>query len=263
MAIHREEKLNSLLFTIPEGVLVPSKWLVQQGYSRQILNGYARRGWLEQAAHGVYYKPGSKLDWQSIALGLQHYLNHDLYLGGKTALELQGYAQYLRLGSKSVVELWGSEHLPGWVTKVSDELNTDVLRRNKSLFKDSLGQEFFTDYPSRVRDWTIRIAKPELAILEVLSLVTHSEDSFVHAAELMQGLSTLRPKLLNRLLQSCTHVKTKRLFCFLASYFQYSWFKHLDLEQVDLGSGKREVTKGGVYNSEFQITVPKDYQSKF
>jgi hypothetical protein len=56
--------------------------------------------------------------------------------------------------------------------------------------------------------------------MEVLSLVDESESSFVHAAELFEGLTAIRPKVVNEPLSSCRSLKVKRLFLFLGSRYQ-------------------------------------------
>jgi hypothetical protein len=38
----------------------------------------------------------------------------------------------------------------------------------------------------------------------------------------------------------------------------HSWFKYLDLNKVNLGSGKRSIIFNGVLNSKYLITVPKE-----
>ena len=59
-------------------------------------------------------------------------------------------------------------------------------------------------------------------------------------------------------LESCTSIKVKRLFLFLAEKANHSWVKHINLEKIDLGSGKRSIVKNGAYNSKYKITVPKE-----
>src|SRR5690554_5528849 len=70
------------------------------------------------------------------------------------------------------------------------------------------------------------------------------------------GLTNLRPRRLQGLLQACTSVRTKRAFLLLARYFRHGWFSRLDISAIDLGRGKRQLLKGGVLDREYQITVP-------
>ena len=81
--------------------------------------------------------------------------------------------------------------------------------------------------------------------------------SFDYADALMQGLTSLSPIKLERLLYACTSVKVKRLFFWLASRYNYPWLKKIDSTKFNLGSGKRVLVQGGRLDKRFQITVPE------
>ncbi|SES82972.1 type IV toxin-antitoxin system AbiEi family antitoxin domain-containing protein, partial [Thorsellia anophelis] len=67
----------------------------------------------------------------------------------------------------------------------------------------------------------------------------------------------LSPRKLDILLKACKSVKAKRLFFWLAKRQAYSWFDKLNVENYDLGSGKRVIVKGGTLDKEYLITVPE------
>ncbi len=73
----------------------------------------------------------------------------------------------------------------------------------------------------------------------------------------MEGLKTLRPAVVQELLEKTASIKVKRLFMHFAEKFNHPWLKHLDLEQVDFGKGKRVIAKGGQFDSKYNISVPK------
>jgi hypothetical protein len=77
----------------------------------------------------------------------------------------------------------------------------------------------------------------------------------------MEGLNNLRPSSIQNLLEKCTSVKVKRLFLYLADKVGHEWFSFINLDNFDLGSGKRSIVAGGVYVSKYQITVPKELDS--
>ena len=93
-------------------------------------------------------------------------------------------------------------------------------------------------------------------MLEYCCLLPNCAD-FEEARQLMEGLSTLRPGLLQRVLSACRLVKAKRLFLALAEIVGHQWYGELNLESVELGSGGRHVVNGGFWNSRFKITVPE------
>jgi hypothetical protein len=94
-------------------------------------------------------------------------------------------------------------------------------------------------------------------MLECLFLTPKNQE-LVECYQLMEGLNNLRPHLVQNLLENCTSVKVKRLFLYLAEKANHSWIQHLDIEKIDLGSGKRSIVKNGVYNSKYKITLPTE-----
>ena len=105
------------------------------------------------------------------------------------------------------------------------------------------------------------ISSPASAMLEVLFDVPE-KISFEHADQLIQGLTTLSPRRVQSVLESCKNVKAKRLFLWLAERNNHAWFKRLDLGKIDLGTGHRSITKGGKFDSKYKITVPEDMWTK-
>ncbi|MDI1337495.1 MAG: type IV toxin-antitoxin system AbiEi family antitoxin domain-containing protein, partial [Lacunisphaera sp.] len=73
---------------------------------------------------------------------------------------------------------------------------------------------------------------------------------------LFEGLGTLRPALLQTLLEKCTSVKVKRLFLHLAELQRHPWLRELDQSRISLGRGKRVLVAGGRLDPKFLITVP-------
>ena len=103
--------------------------------------------------------------------------------------------------------------------------------------------------------YAVTISTPERAIMEVMYGIPR-DASFEEAALLMEGLTTLRPRMLQVLLEQCHSVKVKRLFMYLAEDCSHAWVKKLDVSKVDFGKGKRMLVKGGRFNSKYNITVP-------
>jgi len=83
------------------------------------------------------------------------------------------------------------------------------------------------------------------------------EESYEEAKLLMEGLTTLRPRVVQTLLEHCASVKVKRLFMVLAEGCRHAWVKKLDLSKVDFGKGKRMLVRGGRFDSIYNITVPE------
>jgi hypothetical protein len=279
MARERSKLLNQLASKLPEGLLVDAAWLKAQGYSMQLQHLYVKSGWLEQPTRSVFRRPRGALSWQQVVISLQTILNYSpLIVGGRTALELQGYAHYLSQ-STTVVHLYGPKKPPGWlrklplsvkfvyhndgrlfknepVTKGTDSAKWNV-DKGEALEGTSLRGSDLTKLPWGQWDWPLTLSAPERAIFELLDELPNSE-TFEQVDALFSGLVNLRPDRLQKLLKDCTSVKVKRLFFYFADRHKHPWLKRLNKESVDLGSGKRMLAKGGILDPTYQITVPED-----
>lgn len=253
--------LSPLLTDLPEGVAVPSAWLTERGISPQLVRKYVASGWLTPLAHGAYARPASPVQWQGVVLALQRLAQRPVHVGGLSALNLQGLAHYLPLGGESHIHLWShrdrSARVPGWVTAIT--IPQTLVFHTQRVFEPATANEGLVNFPTPIRDWTLVISSPERAILEVLSLVDETAAGFTHAAELFEGLSALRPALVQQLLEGCRSIKVKRLFLFLATRQNAPWSRKLTINRITIGQGKRLVTRGGRLDTRFSITVPERF----
>ena len=74
-------------------------------------------------------------------------------------------------------------------------------------------------------------------------------------------MNNLHPKKVQEFLSNCHSIKVKRLFLYLAEKAKHEWFNHLDLSNIDLGSGKRKIVENGALDEKYKITVPKSWKS--
>ena len=107
------------------------------------------------------------------------------------------------------------------------------------------------------KNFPIRIASPERAILECLFLAPDKFD-LVECYQIMEGLTNLRPILMQELLESCTSVKVKRLFLYMAEKAGHQWLSFIEQSKISLGKGDRSIVKGGVYVSKYRVSLPKE-----
>jgi hypothetical protein len=216
---------------------------------------------LVSLAPGVYARIGLPVSWQGLVLGLQR-LYPEGSLGGVTALELQGLGHFTPLASERTVHFYAPEKEPTWLQKLNLGCKV-VWHKSESFWLPSLADvsNRFSDISWRDDLEPLKISCPEKALLELLENVP-STVSFDYADVLVQGLTSLSPIKLERLLYACTSVKVKRLFFWLASRYQYPWLKKLDSTKFDLGRGKRVLVQGGRLDKQFQITVPEHLYGK-
>ncbi len=259
MATQKYEKLHQLERLLPEGLLADAAWLSSKGYSTALRSQYVSSGWLEQPARGVYRRPQGKMSWQQAVISLQLHNPSGTApaVGGKTALDLQGYAHYLPQETKEI-HLYGPKPLPSWLKKLSLDV-AFVHHANGKLFgiPDSLPSESFVTQTWGQWNWPLTLASPELAILQWLDELPLRE-SFHHIDTLFEGLTNLSPQRLQKLLAACHNVKVNRLFFVFADRHAHHWLKHLDKRAVDLGSGKRSLVENGRLHSTYNVTLPKE-----
>ncbi|VAW60610.1 Ynd [hydrothermal vent metagenome] len=120
MSVQTGSKLNRLEHALPEGLLVDASWLEQRGYYGSQRSQYVSAGWLDQPARGVFCRPRGVVSWEQVVISLQTLLEFPVSVGGRSALELQGYAHYLSQSQKSI-HLYCDKKLPAWVFKLDIE----------------------------------------------------------------------------------------------------------------------------------------------
>lgn len=185
---------------------------------------------------------------------MQTQLGLSTHPAAKTALSLQGKAHYLKMSStKAQLFASSDENVPLWFKKLDWGLKMDLT--STSFLPADLG---LVDVEHK--NFTVKVSSPARAVMECLYSVPTSQ-LLLEVFELMEGLNNLRPSSIQNLLEKCTSVKVKRLFLYLADKVGHEWFRFINLDNVDLGSGKRSIVAGGVYVSKYQITVPKELDS--
>jgi hypothetical protein len=250
---HNGSKLNQLLKIWPAKTVAVHSWLEKQDVYRQLVSSYQKGAWLKSVGRGAFVRFNEDVDWTGALYSLHEQLHLPIHVGGKTALELKGYAHFLPMGKRPKVSLFGSRltKLPSWFKKHDWGVNIEYSMTN--LFP-SKGECGLTKHD--LGSYSISISAPERAIMEVLYFIPKRQ-SFEEARLLMEGLTTLRPKLVQELLELCRSVKVKRLFLFMAEECHHSWMKQLEREKIDLGKGKRFIITGGRLDPVYNITVPK------
>ncbi|HDQ03587.1 MAG TPA: hypothetical protein ENN23_03320 [Deltaproteobacteria bacterium] len=257
MSTESKTKINRLIDQWTIGAPGATSYLTASGFSRDLLVKYKNSGWLESFGRGAYIRSGDKVGWLGALYALQTQLGLFVHAGGKTALELRGYAHYLPAKLNKVF-LYGPRGLilPAWFKEDRFDVKFVVTRTN--LFPPD-SRKGFTDF--KERDFSVRVAAPERAAMEMLHLVPKVV-GFDEAQLIMENLVTLRPDVVQGLLTVCRSVKVKRLFLYMADRQEHNWFSKLDLSKVDLGKGKRMIVPNGRFNAKYQITVPIDREGR-
>lgn len=238
--------------SLPDGLVVGRSWLQAKGFTRSSIDYFIRSGKLANVGRGAYRRPGPPLKWQHFAYSLQE-LGYTSHIGGRSALDLQGFAHYLPLGGIQTIGLYGLNKLPNWLAEAQ------AIPRFKAFGMagfNTLPDAAITTQPFGHWDWLLRFATPELALFELLAQVKDEAD-FSLLDKYFESSPTLRPNLLNALLQACGSIKSKRLFLWFAARHQHPWYGSINTGGIGLGSGKRMIITGGALDKTYHITVPR------
>jgi hypothetical protein len=245
-------KINQILQTLPYGDVLLSSWLNEQGYSYELQQRYRKSGWLTSIGHGAMVRSGQNRLLYGAIHALQQEAEMEIHIGGRSALNLQGFGHYVELERKEIL-LFGKRgiKLPTWLFK-NDWDSTPVFIATSFLS----GKAGIIDF--KEGQFTIKISSPARAIMECLYLVPDDFD-LIEAMELMEGLNLLRPQDVQVLLEECNSVKVKRLFLYFAERAKHNWFNHLQIDKIHLGSGKRSIVSNGVLIPKYGITLSKEF----
>jgi len=251
MSTKNATKINRLLNEQPTGTVLLSTWLSEQGYDLYLQQRYKKNHWLQSIGTGAMIRSGDKVGYEGAIYALQKQLGSTIHPGGKTALSLLGKAHFLEL-SPSKATLFGdkNEFLPVWFKRHDWGLKLDYHKTG--FLPTSVGMTEID-----VGAFSIQVSGAVRALMECLYLAPQKQN-LMECYELMEGLNNLRPSIIHELLEQCRSVKVKRLFLYMAEKAKHDWFQYLNLEKVDLGSGKRSIVKNGVYNSNYKITISKE-----
>lgn len=201
---------------------------------------------------------------QQLKDALQKQLELPVHVGGKTAFEFLGAAHFLPLGKDGDVWLFANDgkKLPSWFIKNSAERwKHKVGYITSRLFSLPLSSKLGL-IEHDLGNYSVTISCKERAILELLHLVP-SKQTLVDAKYLAEGLMTLRPNALQKLLECCRSIKVKRLFIFLADFCNLPCLEQLDLTKINLGKGKRRIGTGGCYIAKHLISIPETFVNTF
>lgn len=234
----RHALIKKLQTSLPRGMPFDLAALEHIGVSAQLAAHYAESGWLDRLGQGVYAFAGDTLSAHG-AIKLLQTRVVGLHVAGRSALTLQGVRH--NLATREALVLWGDVRfaLPAWFTS---RFPSRYLSAKLFNWPDSTLADSSLTTPPGVTDG-LRVSVPERAVLELLYEVgTHQ--GLEEARNLFDGLRNMRKDILGELLQSCTSVKTVRLF--------QTWARETNVVDVEalqkqytlpVGSEKRWITR--------------------
>lgn len=257
MNTENRTKINQLIQQWPRGTATVTSALFSMGFSNELIRLYKNSRWIRSCGRGAYALYNDQVEWTGGLYALQTQLGLTVHAGGKTALGLKGFSHYLPAEIKRVF-LYGirGEKLPTWFKEY--DWGVDIVFTPTNLFPAEC-TEGFSKY--REKEFSIMISTPERAAMELLYHIP-SKITFEEAFFIMENLMTLRPGVVETLLECCKSVKVKRVFMYMAEKHQHPWVEKIDVSKVDFGRGKRVIVKSGVLNKKYSIIVPKPIEEE-
>lgn len=244
-------KIKNILDLVPRDSVLFSSWLAAQGMDRKEQSLYVRSGWLERIAQGVYKIAGSHPTLFGAVASYNNQLGKACHVGASSALDIRGYSHFVSMGKPYGYLFTDKEsRLPGWFGTL--EWNMTLKYFTTSIFGGDTGLEVY-DYNGA----QLLISGPERAFMECLHL-SPEQFSLLDSYYVMEMMTTLRPALVQQLLEKCTSIKVKRLFLYMAEKAGHSWFRALNPSKVDLGKGIRNISATGRFNNKYHIIIPTE-----
>lgn len=248
-------KIKQILQSVDKNAVIFSSWMSGRGVSRAEQMAFVRNGWLEKIAQGTYKPVGSNTNLFNYVASYNEQLNKHCHIGASTALDLRGFSHFVAMGKQTAYLFTPTaERLPAWLLSYSWDMEVRYFT-TKIFSQDSLGIETM-----EVNGVQLLVSSPERAFMESLYL-SPTYFSLMDIYYVMEMLTTLRPKMVQQLLENCSSVKVKRLFMYMAEKANHQWFRAIESSKIDFGKGVRSLSKGGVYNSKCKITIPAELDS--
>lgn len=247
MSTQISANIKNLIKSHPHNTVLTAEEMLRLGISRELQRSAVRSGWLTRIGTGAYTVLDESVGLEGAVYTLQKELGLSVHQGGYTVLnEKYGKTHNLTVERKPQLFCYRGEKLPAW------------FRANYGSSYDLFVTSFlpsdtgFADYDNV--NFSVKIPVVERAILEMLYL-TPSVHTLQETYQVIELLGTAKPAVMQRLMESCTSIKVKRLFLYMAERAGLAWFKRIDMARIDLGRGDREITKGGQYAKKYRIIV--------
>jgi hypothetical protein len=242
--------INHLLLGMPRGAVVTSSWLAAHGVSHRMQHHYANGpGLLARLVGGAYVVQSQQNDVhvEGAIYALESQLNLGVHIGAMTALsEIHHVRHFINLGAETKPQIFASPdtHFPAWFVK---NFACDIT---KTQFLHSLSGIQSVDF----RGFRLQASSLERAILEAIFLCK-GDSGLKEIFQIMEMLTTLRPNVLQDLLENCSSVKVKRIFLHIADIQKHCWFDFLDLKKINLGAGKRVISPSGKFDPKYLLII--------
>ena len=246
MSTTKTKNLKNLMLLNKE-IPITTKKLNRMGISSFLARKYKENGWVESIGVGAFKFSQAKITLEGTLHALQVEMAIDLHAGAKTALEMAGVRQFDRERERIYLFADKKVILPLWVKNCQWDRDIHFIKSSKWNHKKLL-------FNPNTREFEFYIASRELAIIQQIELINRKE-SFDETAQLFEMLNSLDPDLVNEVLENAS-IKTKRIFSFLADFYNHPWKKELKPTIIDSGCSVITIAKGGKFLKDYNLVIP-------
>lgn len=250
MSVIYKTKINQLLATTSQTGLLFAEWLKNEGYSGQLQKKYRDSGWLTAICKGVMYRTGGRLSAYDAVASYNKQMGGKLRIAAMSALEYAGFNHFVPMGKPILMTaLPNNIKSPLWMKSKLYDMTFRTFYTNAFTIIEEVRRE--TD------SGTLYISSPEQAFMECLILAPKLY-SYMDLYYIMEQMTTLRPEVVQNLMENTDNNRIKRLFLYMAEKAGHYWFEELNLEKINTGLGKMQLVSNGIFNAKYQMTIPKE-----
>jgi hypothetical protein len=247
MDTQKGTKIKQIIRQQPYGAATTASCLLTLGATREGIRALEKGGWLRRIGVGAYALLDQTVSLDGGLYALQNDRWPHIHEGGFSALAgKHGKTHNLVAGRPVQLFSVRGQKPPGWfLTAFSGQFtlhSSGLLPPDGGLVEHDCGT------------FRLRVSGQERAMLEMLYLAPRIH-TFAECFQMMELLVTLKPEVVQSLLEACSSIKTKRLFLYMADLAGHAWVKRLRPGRFDLGSGIRELEKGGTLVPEYGLVL--------
>lgn len=239
--------IKQILGKIPANTVITAKKLHEEGVSHSLMRFYEKSGWLTRLSNGAYTRLNETANLTGALYALQNDCKISVHIGADSVLrDFYGKLHFVKAEVKSRLFAPSGTKLPVWFKK-SYENQFELYCSD--FLPQMLG---LTDFQNAT--FSVKIPTVERALLELLYLVPNSV-TVQEAYSITETVRTVKPFVMQRLLEQCSSVKVKRLLLCFAEHAGLQWFDVLDAQKINLGSGVRTLESGGTLYAKYSLVM--------
>lgn len=245
------KSVEELLKEYESNEVIFIRGLDKKKYSPQKINYWRKQGCLKSVCHGIICAPDKdSINTERCIADFVRQFGYSIRISASSALALYGYKVPALQDNALVVSM--GEHfnnVPEWVS--SRMLNRPIYMFRTNLFP--MPETKMIEHNGA----KLPVSSLEEALMECIMLASTKCYHYDDVYTVFKQVDDLRANVVQRLLETMTNKKAKRMFLFMSENLDKPWFSKLNLEKIQLGKGVYAAAKRGRLVSKYHLIVPK------